>query len=145
MRSVSECPTSLSARPSLSVRRIQNIHGFQGTGGIALAKEKTLGKSEDQLRRREAPRNKEIKNFVAVVGNKEIANITRDDMLDQALMCLPRSLPLARAMAMPSRVRIRISAASAGKHRPDRPQAHDALTFKLDQSMGARHWQSCSS
>jgi hypothetical protein len=47
-----------------------------------LAKEKTLGKSEDQLRRWEAPRNKAIKNFVAVVGNKEIANITRDDMLD---------------------------------------------------------------
>ncbi|RMA44106.1 DUF6538 domain-containing protein [Rhodophyticola porphyridii] len=47
-----------------------------------LAKEKTLGKSEDQLRRWEAPRKKAVKNFVAVVGNKEIANITRDDMLD---------------------------------------------------------------
>ncbi|MEQ8657448.1 MAG: hypothetical protein RIC24_09090 [Hyphomicrobiales bacterium] len=47
-----------------------------------LAREKTFGKSEDQLRRWEAPRNKAIKNFVAVVGDKEIANITRDDMLD---------------------------------------------------------------
>nr|WP_299369708.1 hypothetical protein [uncultured Tateyamaria sp.] len=47
-----------------------------------LAKEKTLGKSEDQLRRWEAPRKKAVKNFVAVVGDKEIANITRDDMLD---------------------------------------------------------------
>lgn len=47
-----------------------------------LAKEKTLGKSEDQLRRWEAPRNKAVKNFVAVVGDKEIANITRDDLLD---------------------------------------------------------------
>ena len=47
-----------------------------------LAKEKTFGKSEDQLRRWEAPRKKAVKNFVAVVGNKEIANITRDDMLD---------------------------------------------------------------
>ena len=47
-----------------------------------LAKEKTLGKSEDQLRRWEAPRKKAVKTFVAVVGNKEIANITRDDMLD---------------------------------------------------------------
>lgn len=46
------------------------------------AKEKTLGKSEDQLRRWEAPRKKAVKNFVAVVGDKEIANITRDDMLD---------------------------------------------------------------
>ncbi|PXW70449.1 phage integrase family protein [Loktanella sp. PT4BL] len=47
-----------------------------------LAKEKTLGKSEEQLRRWEAPRKKAVKNFFAVVGNKEIANITRDDMLD---------------------------------------------------------------
>lgn len=47
-----------------------------------LAKEKTLGKSEDQLRRWEAPRKKAVKNFVAVVGNKEIANIAHDDMLD---------------------------------------------------------------
>jgi integrase len=47
-----------------------------------LAREKTFGKSEDQLRRWEAPRNKAIKNFVAVVSDKEIANITRDDMLD---------------------------------------------------------------
>ncbi len=47
-----------------------------------LAREKTFGKSEDQLRRWEAPRKKAVKNFVAVVGDKEIANITRDDMLD---------------------------------------------------------------
>ncbi|WP_416883029.1 tyrosine-type recombinase/integrase [Marivita sp.] len=47
-----------------------------------LAREKTFGKSEDQLRRWEAPRKKAIRNFVAVVGDKEIANITRDDMLD---------------------------------------------------------------
>ncbi|ABD56438.1 DUF6538 domain-containing protein [Jannaschia sp. CCS1] len=47
-----------------------------------LAREKTFGKSEDQMRRWEAPRNKAIKNFVSVVGDKEIANITRDDMLD---------------------------------------------------------------
>ncbi|WP_299498534.1 DUF6538 domain-containing protein [uncultured Roseobacter sp.] len=47
-----------------------------------LAREKTFGKSEDQLRRWEAPRKKAVKNFIAVVGNKDIANITRDDMLD---------------------------------------------------------------
>lgn len=47
-----------------------------------LARAKTFGKSEDQLRRWEAPRKKAVKNFVAVVGDKEIANITRDDMLD---------------------------------------------------------------
>ncbi|WP_375552331.1 DUF6538 domain-containing protein [Rhodophyticola porphyridii] len=47
-----------------------------------LAREKTFGKSEDQLRRWQAPRKKAVKNFVAVIGDKEIANITRDDMLD---------------------------------------------------------------
>jgi hypothetical protein len=47
-----------------------------------LAKEKTFGKSEDQRRRWEAPRKKAVKNFVAVVGDKDIASITRDDMLD---------------------------------------------------------------
>ncbi|OAN75120.1 integrase [Jannaschia sp. EhC01] len=47
-----------------------------------LAREKTFGKSEDQLRRWEAPRKKAIKNFIAITGDKEIANITRDDMLD---------------------------------------------------------------
>ena len=45
-------------------------------------REKTLGKSEDQRRRWEAPRKKAVKNFVAVVGDKEIANITRNDKLD---------------------------------------------------------------
>jgi integrase len=48
----------------------------------SLAKEKTLGKSEDQRRRWETPRKKAVKNFVAVVGDKDIASITRDDMLD---------------------------------------------------------------
>lgn len=48
----------------------------------SLAREKTFGMSEDQLRRWEAPRKKAMKNFVAVVGDKKIATITRDDMLD---------------------------------------------------------------
>lgn len=47
-----------------------------------LAREKTFGKSEDQLRRWKAPRKKAVNNFVAIVGDKEIANITRDDVLD---------------------------------------------------------------
>lgn len=48
----------------------------------SLAREKTFGKSEDQQRRWEAPRKKAIKNFVVAVGDKDIANVTRDDMLD---------------------------------------------------------------
>ncbi|WP_406720616.1 integrase [Thioclava litoralis] len=47
-----------------------------------LAREKTFGKSEDQLRRWKNPRIKAVTNFIAVVGDKGIDNITRDDMLD---------------------------------------------------------------
>ncbi|AQS48107.1 integrase [Thioclava nitratireducens] len=47
-----------------------------------LAKDKTLGKSEDQLRRWKNPRKKAVKNFIAVVGDKAINEITGDDMLD---------------------------------------------------------------
>jgi integrase len=47
-----------------------------------LAREKAFGVSEDQLRRRKAPRQKAIKTFVAVVGDKDIASMSRDDMLD---------------------------------------------------------------
>ena len=48
----------------------------------SLAKDKTLGKSADQLRRWKNPRKKAIRNFVSVIGNKPINAITRDDMLD---------------------------------------------------------------
>lgn len=47
-----------------------------------LARDKTLGKSEDQARRWKNPRIKAVKNFVKVVGDKPIDQITRDDMLD---------------------------------------------------------------
>ncbi|WP_439559888.1 tyrosine-type recombinase/integrase [Roseinatronobacter sp.] len=47
-----------------------------------LSKDKTLGKSEDQLRRWKNPRIKAVKNFIAVVGDKAIHEITGDDMLD---------------------------------------------------------------
>jgi hypothetical protein len=47
-----------------------------------LGREKTFGKSPDQLRRWENPRRKAVRNFVAGVGNKDLGNLTRDDMLD---------------------------------------------------------------
>lgn len=47
-----------------------------------LARERTFGKSEDQLRRWENPRKKAVRNFIEVVGDRAIDNITRDDMLD---------------------------------------------------------------
>jgi len=47
-----------------------------------LAKDKTLGKSEDQLRRWKNPRIKAIRNLISVIGDKAIHHITGDDMLD---------------------------------------------------------------
>lgn len=47
-----------------------------------LAHDKTRGKSNDQLRRWRNPRIKAVKNFVKVVGDKAIDQISRDDMLD---------------------------------------------------------------
>jgi integrase len=47
-----------------------------------LAREKTFGKSEDQLRRWKNPRIKAVRNFISVVGDKAIDSISRDDMLD---------------------------------------------------------------
>ena len=47
-----------------------------------LAKDKVFGKSEDQIRRWRNPRIKAFNNFVNVVGNLEIAEITPDNMLD---------------------------------------------------------------
>lgn len=44
--------------------------------------EKTRGMSEDQIRRWKNPRKKAIANFVKIVGNKALGDITRDDMLD---------------------------------------------------------------
>ncbi|MEP3637280.1 MAG: DUF6538 domain-containing protein [Paracoccaceae bacterium] len=47
-----------------------------------LAKDKTFGKSDDQKRRWENPRKKAVRNFVSVVGDKPINEITADDMLE---------------------------------------------------------------
>jgi integrase len=47
-----------------------------------LAKDKTLGKSEDQLRRWKNPRIKAVNNFISVVGDRAIKDISGDDMLD---------------------------------------------------------------
>lgn len=46
------------------------------------SEETTLGKSDDQIRRWKNPRLKAFKNFIAVVGNQPIGEITRDDMED---------------------------------------------------------------
>jgi integrase len=48
----------------------------------SLTRENILGKSEDQLRRWRNPRIKALRNFVEVVGDKALDQITRDDLLD---------------------------------------------------------------
>lgn len=47
-----------------------------------LDKDKTYGKSPDQLRRWKNPRKKAIRNLASVIGDKPIRDITGDDMLD---------------------------------------------------------------
>ncbi|WP_170343073.1 tyrosine-type recombinase/integrase [Ruegeria arenilitoris] len=47
-----------------------------------LAREKTFGKSADQIRKWKNPRKKAVNTFVTVVGDKSISEITGDDMLD---------------------------------------------------------------
>jgi integrase len=47
-----------------------------------LAADKTRGKSEDQLRRWKNPLKKATANFMSVVGDKPLAEVTGDDMLD---------------------------------------------------------------
>ena len=48
----------------------------------AIADDRTLGKSEDQVRRWKNPRKKAVKNFIDVVGDVELAKLTPDHMLD---------------------------------------------------------------
>lgn len=46
----------------------------------SLARDRTLGKSEDQLRRWQNPRKKAIRNLIAVVGDKPMDELSGDDM-----------------------------------------------------------------
>lgn len=61
--------------PSITVSRALDL--FWG-----YARDQTLGMSKDQLRRWENPHKKAIKNFVDVIGDKALGEITGDDMLD---------------------------------------------------------------
>lgn len=63
------------AEPPITVSRALELYW-------TLAKDKTLEKSEDQLRRWRNPLKKAVANFIAVVGDKPIQNITGNDMLD---------------------------------------------------------------
>ena len=47
-----------------------------------LTGDQVIGKSEDQVRRWKNPRKKAVANFIGVVGDKVLADISGDDMLD---------------------------------------------------------------
>ncbi|MEM7212884.1 MAG: DUF6538 domain-containing protein [Pseudomonadota bacterium] len=72
-----EAPALLGAvpEPDITVSRALEIYW-------EVSQEDILGKSEDQIRRWRNPRIKAFKNFIEVIGDKPIAKITRDDMLD---------------------------------------------------------------
>jgi integrase len=61
--------------PLITVLRAQELYE-------TLAKDKVIGKSEDQRRRWRNPLIKATENFIKVVANKPLAEITGDDMLD---------------------------------------------------------------
>lgn len=63
------------AEPPITVERALELYW-------PLAKDRTVGKSDDQLRRWRNPRIKAVRNFVAVCGNLPINEISGDNMLD---------------------------------------------------------------
>ena len=64
-----------ATEPPITVRRALELFW-------TLAADRTIGKSDDQQRRWKNPYIKALKNLIAVVGDKAIAQITGDDMLD---------------------------------------------------------------
>lgn len=64
-----------ASEPKITVSRALELYW-------TLAADRTRGKSEDQMRRWKNPRKKAVANFLAVVGDKALAEISGDDMLD---------------------------------------------------------------
>ena len=64
-----------AAKPAISVSRALDLYW-------TLSADKTLGKSADQLRRWKNPFIKAVRNFITVVGDKPMGEISGDDMLD---------------------------------------------------------------
>jgi len=62
-------------KPAITVSKALDLYW-------TLAREKTFGKSPDQVRRWENPRKKAVRNFITLLGDKPLEEITRDDMLD---------------------------------------------------------------
>ncbi len=64
-----------ASEPKITVSRALELYW-------SLAAEQAIGKSEDQVRRWKSPRKKAVANFIGVVGDKALADISGDDMLD---------------------------------------------------------------
>lgn len=63
-----------AAEPPITISRALQLYW-------TMAKDRTLSKSEDQLRRWQNPRKKAIRNLIAVIGDKPLREISGDDML----------------------------------------------------------------
>lgn len=70
-----EALLGLAPAPKLNVR--QAYEEFYRVGA-----DKIIGKSEDQIRRHKAPRLKATNNFIKVVGNKALSEVSQDDMFE---------------------------------------------------------------
>lgn len=96
-----------------------------------IAKAKTIGKSKDQIRRWENPRKKAVTNFIEVVGNLPIGEITTNDMFT------------FRGWWVDKMIKEKLSAGSANKDvihlnaiLRDVAQAHDiTLNYSTDRLM----------
>ena len=64
-----------TAEPEITISRALELYW-------TLAADRTIGKSEDQLRRWKNPLIKSVKNLVAQIGDKPLSQISTDDMLD---------------------------------------------------------------
>ncbi len=67
----------LGAAPQARIRLSTALELF-----FELTGDEVLRKSPDQLRRWRVPRMKSVKNFIALLGDKPLDEITRDDLLD---------------------------------------------------------------
>ncbi len=74
--SKSQVEAVLGTRPDMSITLKEAIEKYW-----ALAKDKLVNKSEFQIRKWKNPRRKAVENFISVVGNKPLTEISRDDII----------------------------------------------------------------
>ncbi|RCW77734.1 DUF6538 domain-containing protein [Paracoccus lutimaris] len=70
-----EAEAALGLVPAPAMTVSQAFEKFYEVAG-----DRVVGKSQDQLRRHRAPRLKATTNFIEAIGNKQLADVTTDDM-----------------------------------------------------------------